>query len=150
MNRPLPEHARALSIRANRATVRGALAVAVVLALALLPSVVFAQSTTGGGCNTGAYTTAFNGISSALNATLQFFYGPFFKIGCAIAFIVSGVMLFLRGDELNQVVTWILRGVMVVAVIAGIVTWILSQANGSSTGCVSSIDTPHVAVARAA
>jgi hypothetical protein len=114
---------------------KAALTIAAALFIESLPSLVMAQSTASCGTNAGnstSYTQVFGGTSTMLNNALQFFYGPFFKVGCAVAFIVSGVMLFLRGDEMNQAVSWILRGIMIVAVIAGIVSWILGQAAGSS------------------
>jgi type IV secretory pathway VirB2 component (pilin) len=114
--------------------VKFAITIAFVLLIESLPRIVFAQSTSCGTSagNATSYSQVFGGTATMLNNALQFFYGPFFKIGCAIAFIVSGVMLFLRGDEINQAVSWILRGIMIVAVIAGVVSWILGQANGST------------------
>jgi type IV secretory pathway VirB2 component (pilin) len=98
-------------------------ALAAAFVLTLVPHIVFAQSTTPAtGC--GAFGSAFNSMSQGMNAVQSFFYGPFFKIGCLVAFAVGGLMLLFDDGQLNAVAKWIIRGIVVVAFVLAVASFL--------------------------
>lgn len=86
---------------------------------ALAPTRALAQVVTGSVSGCGAYATAFNGMIQGTNALATFFYGPFFKVGCLVAFAVAAVVLLFDDGQLGRVAQWIVRGVLVVAFVLG-------------------------------
>lgn len=74
----------------------------------LIPEVVLAQVTTTGGC--GTYSAGFTQLTQAITAFQDFFYGPFFKVGCLAAFAIAGVVLLLDDGQIGRIGQLILRG----------------------------------------
>jgi len=106
------------SIRARIRAVRSfpqRLAVAVAAAVALMPQYASAQTT--GGC--GRWSSGFTQLIEGLGAFGDFFYGPFFKIGCLAALVVAGVVLLMDDGQMGRIAQFILRAICIIAFIAG-------------------------------
>ena len=105
-------------------------ALAAAFVLTLVPHIVFAQSTTTPVTGCGSFGSAFNSMSQGMNAVQSFFYGPFFKVGCLVAFAVGGLMLLFDDGQLNAVAKWIIRGIVVVAFVLAVASF-LNTTGGS-------------------
>ena len=91
------------------------LAVAMALAAAMIPRYANAQST--GAC--GKWSSGFTQLIQGLGAFGDFFYGPFFKIGCLAALVVAGVVLLMDDGQMGRIAQFILRAICIIAFIAG-------------------------------
>ena len=88
----------------------------------LIPEVVLAQVTTTGGC--GTYSAGFTQLTQAITAFQDFFYGPFFKVGCLAAFAIAGVVLLLDDGQIGRIGQLILRGILIIAFVLGAATFL--------------------------
>jgi hypothetical protein len=91
------------------------LALAMMTVLALAPSVVAAQSSSG--C--GKWSAGFAEMIQGLGAFGDFFYGPFFKVGCLAALVVAGVVLLMDDGQMGRIAQFVLRAICIVAFIGG-------------------------------
>ena len=106
------------------------LAVATAAAAALIP--VYAGAQAAGGC--GRWSSGFMQLIEGLGAFGDFFYGPFFKIGCLAALVVAGVVLLMDDGQMGRIAQFILRAVCLIAFIAGAASFFTTPA----TNCAPS------------
>jgi hypothetical protein len=90
--------------------------------------VALAQAVTG---SCGTYSAGFTQLTQAITAFQNFFYGPFFKVGCLAAFAISGVVLLLDDGQIGRIGQLILRGILIVAFVAGAASFL----NIGSSSC---------------
>jgi type IV secretory pathway VirB2 component (pilin) len=71
-----------------------------------------------------------------LGAAGDFFYGPFFKIGCLIALVVAGVVLLMDDGQMGRIAQFILRAICIIAFIAGAASFFTTPTSncGAATG----------------
>src|ERR1700676_2884368 len=100
------------------------LAAAMATPAALMPSYASAQSA--GGC--GRWSAGFNQLIQGLGAFGDFFYGPFFKIGCLAALVVAGVVLLMDDGQIGRIAQYVLRAICVIAFIAGAASFFTTPA----------------------
>jgi hypothetical protein len=91
------------------------LSLAMMTALALAPAAACAQA--GSGC--GKWSAGFADMMQGLGAFGDFFYGPFFKIGCLTALVVAGVVLLMDDGQMGRIAQFVLRAICIVAFIGG-------------------------------
>jgi hypothetical protein len=90
------------------------LAVATATAAALVPQYAGAQQV-----SCGKWSTGFSQLVLGIGAFGDFFYGPFFKIGCLVALVVAGVVLLMDDGQMGRIAQFILRAICIIAFIAG-------------------------------
>lgn len=103
-------------------------ALAAALLPLLIPQAVLAQVTSGG-C--GTYSAGFTQLTQAITAFQDFFYGPFFKVGCLAAFAIAGVVLLLDDGQIGRIGQLILRGILIIAFVLGAASFL----NVGSVSC---------------